>query len=230
MNIYKTLALILIAFLLTACAAPRAVQEYSWLPAGDYKINKTKTVDLSFDEAWDNAVKSLSSTFYIINNIEKNSRIINVSFRLNDSTKYIDCGTSMRTINYKKKPNIFVYETAGSDYYEFLSSTREGYSLWSEADRSSSLSGAANIYFIPLSKSKTSITVNVNFLLKTKVSGKQYSYRNSGEYVFDSNFSFVLETEITTNTSSGFGGNDPEVICKSKQTLEEQLLSILTGS
>jgi len=214
---------------MTACAAPRAIQKYSRIPAIDYKINKSKTVSLSFGEAWDNAVQALSSTFYTINNIEKNSRIINVSFRLSDPAKYIDCGISKRVITYNEKANIFEYETAGSNEHDTLWETKEGYSIWSEVNRDNSVTGAANIYFTPLSESKTSITININYLLKTKLSGKNYSYRNGGEYLFDSNFSDVIETEITTNRPSMFGGNNPEVVCKSNQTLEKQLLSTLTS-
>lgn len=224
---------IIIFFLLAVlggCAAPRAIEDYSHIPAGDYQIDKTTNVNLAFDSAWDRAVQSLSSTFYTINNIEKNSRIINVSFRLNDPTKYIDCGISNRAITYKKKPREFQYETAGSTNYEYLWYTSQRYHIWTVANRNSSVSGVANIYFNPLSENQTSITVNINYLLKTKLSGKHYSYRNSGEYLFDSNFSDTIETEITTNTPSQFGGNDPDTICKSKQVLEEQLLSILTGA
>lgn len=216
--------------MLGGCAAPRAVEEFTRLPAVEYKINKTKSIDLGFDNAWDKAVQSLSSTFYTINNIEKNSRIINVSFRLNEPTKYIDCGISNRVITYKKEPREFEYETAGNANYSYLWNTDRGFHIWTNAKRNSSLSGVANIYFNPINKTKTSITVNINYLLKTKLSGNNYSYRNSGEYLFDSNFSDVIETEITTNTPSEFGGNNPDVTCKSMQVLEEQLITILTSA
>src|SRR5690606_9856550 len=148
-----------------------------------------KNIALGFDKAWDNAVRSLTSTFYTINNIEKNSRIINVSFKLNQPTKYIDCGVSNRVITYKKKPIEFEYETAGNADYSYLWNTNHGYHIWTNANRNSTVSGVANIYFNPISDAETSITVNINYLLKTKLSGKHYSYRNSGEYLFDSNFS-----------------------------------------
>src|SRR5690606_5436389 len=143
MHTAKIVVIYCLVGFLYGCAAPRAVEDYSHTPASEYSINKTRNVKLGFDEAWDAAVYSLSSTFYTINNIAKESRIINVSFRLSDPKKYIDCGVSKRVITYDKKTLEFEYLVAGSDRYDFLWSTPEGYHVW--ADRKSTRLNSSHV-------------------------------------------------------------------------------------
>src|SRR3972149_6139198 len=54
-------------------------------------------------EVWDILVKELSKSFYVINNIDKESRIIKVSFSSNNPSEYIDCGKAYRTYAQGKK-------------------------------------------------------------------------------------------------------------------------------
>jgi len=60
-------------------------------------------VTKSYAQVWDVLVKQLSKSFYVINNIDKESRIINVSFSTNSPAEYIDCGRTLRTYTQGKK-------------------------------------------------------------------------------------------------------------------------------
>lgn len=220
-------ALTLVCLFATGCAVHKPTEVYHHTPARDYKVNNSKVIDEGFDKAWNDAVRSLSSTFYTINNIEKSSRIINVSFSIKDPTKYVDCGISRREFSYKNETANYVYATAGDGNYQFLSGSSEGYSYWSKAKRENSISGVANIYFLPISENKTEITVNANYSLNTSLKGKRYSLRKSGDYLFENNFNNEFVTELTTNSPSPFN-DDSEFLCKSTQVLETALLEVLS--
>ena len=64
-----------LAIMLAACAGSTT----SYQPPAQYAVQTERRVALQFDEAWDRYVAELSKSFYVINNISKKSRIINVS-------------------------------------------------------------------------------------------------------------------------------------------------------
>jgi hypothetical protein len=76
-----------------SCASPGSYVINHDHPKPYHVINE-KRVDTPTDIVWDNLVKELSKTFFIINNIDKDSRIINVSFFTEDAGDYIDCGNT----------------------------------------------------------------------------------------------------------------------------------------
>ena len=78
----KTLTLILI-LILGGCAT----SSINYTPPEITKIDNQVTIDEDFEIVWDRLVKNLASDFFVINNIEKSSRIINVSFSTNRSTE-----------------------------------------------------------------------------------------------------------------------------------------------
>ena len=45
-----------------------------------------------FEEAWSRAIPQIGKSFFVINNIDKSSGILNVSYT-GDPEKYVDCGT-----------------------------------------------------------------------------------------------------------------------------------------
>jgi hypothetical protein len=222
----QILVIVGILFFSMGCAAKRAVETYNHEPADLYDVDNSIKVSKDFDTSWNDSVKSLTSTFYTINNIEKESRIINVSFRSNNVNKYIDCGISTIEILYKGKTTNFWYLTAGDAIYESLWTTDRNYSIWSEVNQESIISGTANIYFNPISNEKTEIRVNINYRLQTTLKGKDFSHRESGEYLFETSSNNTFETELTT-TSPSYYGKNKQIICRSKQVLEESLLEIL---
>ncbi len=57
---------------LTGCAT----STFNYSPPLETKIQNTKQVDLPFDTVWDQLVKQLSTDFFVINNIDKNSRLM----------------------------------------------------------------------------------------------------------------------------------------------------------
>src|SRR3546814_4300040 len=68
---------VMAAILLTAGCAAQA--DLNYRKPTQPSLTNSRTVNAGFEETWDGLVRNLSSEFFVINNIEKASRIINVS-------------------------------------------------------------------------------------------------------------------------------------------------------
>ena len=64
-------------------------------------IPSSATVKKPFEKAWADFVRNLSQSFFVVNNISKDSRLINISVNQSQAGKFIDCGTVSYTINDK---------------------------------------------------------------------------------------------------------------------------------
>ena len=60
--------------------------------------NNTKIIDKPREAVWNSSVPELGKQFFVINNLDKSSGLINVSYN-GDPEKYIDCG---RVTSYVK--------------------------------------------------------------------------------------------------------------------------------
>ena len=74
--------------LLTACMAGSYQAPISDRDTADF----TKTVGRPFDEVWTDLIDHASATFFAIENIEKASGLITLSFGASNPGDYIDCG------------------------------------------------------------------------------------------------------------------------------------------
>jgi len=67
---------------------------YKYVPPTDDGINIENTIilDEKFAVVWDRLVENLAREFFVINNISKESRIINVSYSIIEPEGVVDCG------------------------------------------------------------------------------------------------------------------------------------------
>jgi hypothetical protein len=77
----------LILVSLTACAGK---VEYL-RPNIGVPIANTRAVDMSRDELWTRLIPELGKRFFVINNLDKASGLINISYT-GDPELYVDCG------------------------------------------------------------------------------------------------------------------------------------------
>lgn len=79
---------ILISALVSACVSANYA-----LPVADYKPQKVFTINTNYDNAYSKLVTVLASTFFAIDNFEKESGLITLSYTATSGvSKYIDCG------------------------------------------------------------------------------------------------------------------------------------------
>jgi len=216
----RVLLVIAVAAMLSGCASAKL--NYT-TPSKAPEVSNEVTIDEGFDTFWDKYIGELSASFFVINNVSKESRIINVSFSSNDPEKYVTCGKSQVT---SKHPSLgertFSYDPAESSRLWLGVDGTNGYI---ERVRTTSLDGRANIYISPQSNQKTNVRVNIGYSLTIKVRDEGYTtgpYRNSDVYTVG------FSTQEPSGpmggiSSSGWMG---ELSCASKGTIEADLTNL----
>lgn len=140
-------------------------------------------IDEAFEVVWDCLVKNLASDSFVINNIEKDSRIINVSFSSSKPTEFVDCGNTTRTFSNARGKKTYSYKTEGSARYTYSNDQSEAFNVV----RSAKLNGRKNIYLAPLSDG-TLLNINTKYVVDVKV--KYFSFAGNqaageDEFTFD---------------------------------------------
>jgi hypothetical protein len=96
-NIKLTVIIMIILIILVGCAGVKGKIDYT--PPLEVKEQKnSKVVPHSKDEAWKAMIDGISESFFAINNIEKDSGLINLSYS-GDPCRYIDCGSGKSTVS-----------------------------------------------------------------------------------------------------------------------------------
>ncbi len=183
----KLAAMTVFVVALTGCAS--ATLDYR-MPA-DLKVQSEGIAEKAFDEAWDQLIRNLSSDFFVINNLEKSSRIVNLSFTSDKPSEFVDCGRTLRTYNGQE----FSYKTADST--RAFATARNG--APTSTVRQLSLSGRANVYLEPVDQSRTKVTANVRYI----VSGQIREYNASGYSVGSGSVNWTFGTNKSLITADG---------------------------
>lgn len=162
MKVVGLASVLLSSLILAACAG----SSFNYTPPSNISTPKNEIViDEPFEKVWDRLVKNLSAEFFVVNSIEKASRIINVSIASTEPGRFVDCGHSRRTFtNVRGGQQVYNYATADSAIYSITN--EQGYPF--SVSRQTSLDGRTNIYVAP-EASKTVIRVNTRYIVKAKV-------------------------------------------------------------
>jgi len=162
-------------------------------------INKGK------DAVWNKLLQGVAEKFFSINNIEKDSGFINLSFRADNAELYVNCGDYV-VIN-KKIP---VADCSISKHGRYSSG------IWVFKSCETDVDGRVNILIQEISKNKSFIFVDIRFVVRHSTnlwnSWNGSSMYNNAEIVFDSN---------NTGTNNG-------ITCVSTGVLEKEVLSIIS--
>jgi len=227
----------LIIISLLGCATPTSSLVY--IPPNEVKYNNEAFVDKPFEVVWDELVEQLSKSFYVINNIEKASRIINVSFAIDTPEEYVDCGVSTREYGVKSNMSTYTYEVAESSFYKAASRAGTssqfpsilGYQVDHNVNRETSLEGRANIFVAPEGNG-TKITVNCRYVFKVELSGSYETRDVIGAVVQrgilpPSSSSMVFNTNQEKKTNWGTPSEPFFVTCHSTGELEQGILNLV---
>lgn len=216
-----TLILLISVFALVGCVTPPT-------STFNYKINdpiladNERQVNKPFEVVWDNLVRELAKSFFVVNNVSKESRLINVSFSSSSPEKYIDCGRSMRTLTDSQGKKYYDYEVAADSSYK-LSETHPPLFFISHIDRKTNLEGRINIYVAPEGRN-TIVTVNVRYIFTIETSGRSSEHNLYGQIIRWNTVPSHTYSD-SFNTSELYKNNDGTV-CFTKGVLETQILDI----
>ena len=182
-------------------------------PETSVPVTNEIVVDRPIDEVWKNAVPALGKKFFVINNIDKSSGLINVSYT-GDPERYIDCGriTSYvknargeRNYDFPAAKSHQVYETMDRGILRFI-------------DRKMELDGRVNLIFEELGATSTRITANVKYIVTKRARVERAG--NGAIRVYDDTVSF------NSNGSAEFphSGKNPTT-CVPTGRFERDILS-----
>ena len=231
----KTILTILIMTVfqfLSGCATV-GVSSYSYKEPTSLEIENEAFVSIPFDQAWDKLVKHLATRFYVVNNIDKESRLINVSFSTDSPEQFVTGGTTTHEFRRNGPAETVSYDPASSSSYKTgwkwgpynnLPATGTIY-------RRTSLEGRANIYAAPDGDGMR-MTVNCRYILTIKI---------TGTFVAEDAFGTPVQTGVlpsSTDTASvstdaparvnwGTPAEPAWVTLRSTGKLENDILSIL---
>jgi len=151
--------------LLTSCVSVSAIYKP---PIEDTTQNKySKIINKSFDDAWDALINYSASTFFGIENFEKESGLLTLSFGASNPHEYVTGGYWKADIVYGT--NQLHFE---GDYVEYLSLYQNG-----------SLAGKMNIVVKKINESSTQVIVNARYVFSSSVTdANSRNYSNTWSF------------------------------------------------
>jgi len=218
---------------IVGCATPGRSTFRSDRPIGSTFKNE-KIVNRPFNEVWDDLVSNLAKSFFVINNIEKESRIINVSFYSETPEKFVDCGKTHRYYSRGNENQEYVYDIAASSSYKSASAAGPNKNLPMTifANRRTSLDGRINIYVAPKGTG-TQVTANARYILTLNLTGTYVVENVYGNPIERGNMPPSSATcSFNTNQSNTcVAGSDQKqtfsITCQSKGILETEILNFV---
>lgn len=198
---------------LAGCAS--GSQHYT--PPGEYQTTNSKTVNRSFDSVWADAIPALGKQFFVINNLDKDSGLVNLSYS-GEAEKYVDCGRAVSSVTNARGKRDYSY-SAASAYEQFELLTAQG--LLVTAQRRISLEGRINLIFEKVGASKTQVTANTKYIVTRVYSG----HAITGQYLAP----FTDTASFTSGHQGTFPVNDQggATVCVSNGVLESTVLDLV---
>ena len=168
------------------------------------------------DAVWASAVPELGKQFYVINNLDKASGLINLSYT-GDPERFIDCG---RITSYvKNAQGERAYNFSGAKSQQSYEIMNPGAGLFF-IDRRMSLEGRVNVIFEEVGPSQTRVTANTRYVVQ-----RQRVVRNAAN-----NFPQTLNDSVTFNSGGGSSFSsvgDSIAECAATGALEREILEAI---
>jgi hypothetical protein len=183
------------------------------LPLKQPPMENSIVINKSKDQVWKGIIPVLGGSFYVINNVDKDSGLINVSFSA-DPGKYIDCGKVHYDITNARGRRDYdfpgsISETRYEDYHPSVGILN--------VYRKMQLEGRVNFIVQELSAQSTRITANVKYVLTKSFQGVDMAGRQSST---SDSISFAY------NQREQFPGGAPTT-CQSNGVFEKDLLDLI---
>ncbi|WP_085620203.1 hypothetical protein [Thalassospira alkalitolerans] len=196
--------------LLSSCAGKL---EYT-PPTETIKTVNSIIIDQKRSYLWDKLIPKLSKEYFVINNIDKDSGLINVSYSGNP-LKYVDCGYIHSYVkNANGERNYRFAASSPSSSYEVLTDTL--YFI----NRNMSLDGRVNIILEEIDSDKTQVTVNTRYVLTKKSTVTNVQGQST-------NFNDTIYFNTAGQASFPNPGNIQQTLCIANGQLEKEILKLV---
>jgi hypothetical protein len=162
-----------------------------------------------FDQVWAHAIPQIGKSFFVINNIDKSSGILNISYS-GDPEQYIDCGN----IHVEYGSQITDFPAAKAEE-EFTGPS--GGVFPARYARKVSLDGRMNIVFEKVSEKSTRVTVNARYIVTVS------TVKQVGQYPPTS---AQGTAQFNTGGEGNFPGTHPAT-CRPNGKFEQTILEMV---
>jgi len=168
--------------------------------------DKKIVIDKSKSEVWDALLIGLSDKFFAVNNIEKDSGFVNVSFYSNNACAYVNCGYYEKWENDSKN----IMNVCDCDpKMKFYSG------MWRFDTCSTTIEGRINILVQELGNDKSSLSVNIRNIV---------IHRANLWNTWDGRYRYINDTVVFDSKQVGHGQS---ISCYSTGSLEDEILGII---
>lgn len=197
--------------------------ETTFEPPQEYPIDNSRIFNASYDVVWKATIDSVGSSFFVLENIEKDSGILSLSFSVKKPSDYVDCGVvSQKGKDYYGKEYQTTFLGAETPVKRMI--VLPDRQMW-PVYREITLSGKANILVQALSKNTTKVSINTRYVLDL-VNTVSYQVYVGGFSTIPQSQTIKQQMSFTGNELGQIPGapTDQVLKCYSKFTLEQQIL------
>jgi hypothetical protein len=204
-------ALLVLGLVIAGCAG-----KLDYVPPASLSAQpNAKTVAKSKDQVWEQLIPALSSRFFVINNIDKASGLINISYS-GDPERYVHCGTVTSYVKNARGERTYSFPgSRASQTYEVM--TDNLYFI----ERTMALDGRMNIVVQANGAGATNITVNTRYVLTRN---QKVTSAAGG---FPQNFSHSINMNTGQGSSFPTSSSLPPLQCVPNGTFESEVLGLV---
>jgi hypothetical protein len=157
---------IVVVLLLTGCAG-----RVDYTPPGPLgPTTNSITVDRPMDEVWSQLIPALGTRFFVINNLDRASGLINFSYAGNPEA-YVDCGRVESYVKNAKGERTYRFAGAADFTTYEIMDDQTGLSVY---DRSMALEGRMNLILEDI-RPQTRVTANARYIVTRTSSSRNVS-------------------------------------------------------
>jgi hypothetical protein len=198
---------------LTGCAG-----KFTYVrPTASAQANgNVKVIDKPRDVVWAAAVPELGKQFFVINNLDKSSGLINVSYS-GDPRKYVDCGQMTSYVKNARGERTYSFPAASAN--ETYETMTNGHLLF--VNRRMELDGRMNLIFEEVGPNQTRVSANTRYIVKRDANFRDVEGRSanrSDSVSFNSN---------SMGTFAGASEGNESPACVANGELEREVLSVV---
>ena len=205
----KFLSSLVIIILLSSCAVDKKkltenVGKYVPPNIDDTNFKNSLITNKNFDETWTSVIDFVNDSFFKIENLDKDSGLLTLSFGSKEAEKFIDCGDFEYTL-------FFTGEEFKGSYIDYAKS-----GLLAVLD------AKMNINIQKIDNESSKISINTNYTYSTQQTALGYY-----DPKLNQTYSFVSGGYQTIDVINPIKGSIPTRTCKSTNFAENAIFNLL---
>lgn len=179
--------------------------------------SNVKLVDRPRDAVWGSSIPELGKQFFVINNLDKASGLMNVSYS-GDPERYIDCGRITSYVQNARGER--TYDFPGAKAQQMYEVMNPGVGLFF-IDRRMSVEGRVNLIFEDVGGTSTRVTANTRYVV-TRAQTVRSAANNASQ---SANDTISFNSRSGASFPSNAQGQSAE--CVATGALEREILSAI---